>query len=141
MKKSIRKLSQPLFTLALVAILASCGSGGDDSSNAGSTSSIDASGNWSLVTTSSNQFDTTGGACLSGVGTMSVNNQRLSGSFVGSSAENIVTGTIDSDGTVVAQFNRNGESIGNVVGSFSELSGVGTWADIFGCRGDWTATR
>lgn len=122
----------------LALLLISCGSGSD---NPPAATGVNASGDWSLVTTSAQQFDTSGGACLSGAGTLSVAGQRVSGDFAGTGAPNNVAGSIEADGTVVAQFTRNGQTIGNVLGSFSNLSGSGTWADIFGCSGDWTATR
>jgi hypothetical protein len=121
----------------LATLLSSCGSGSDSSSG---VTGVDASGDWSLVTTSSEQFDTAGGACLSGAGTLSVSGQSITGSFTGNGSANDVAGTIE-NGSVVAQFTRDGQTIGNVLGSFSSLSGSGTWADIFGCSGDWTATR
>jgi len=132
-----RKYTSFLITTVLLVTITACGSG--DSTSSGSDN-INASGNWSLVTTSNDQFDTTGAVCLSGSGTMSVSNQRLTGTFTGNSGTNEITGTVDSNGTVGAQFTRAGQTIGNVLGSFSNLSGSGTWADTLGCSGDWTAT-
>jgi len=136
MHNEIKITGFTVVAIVLATTLVACGSG--DSS---SGTNINAAGNWSLVTTSNDQFDTTGAACLSGAGTMSVSGQQISGTFTGNSGSNAITGTIDSRGTVVAQFTRAGQTIGNVLGSFSSLSGSGTWADTFGCSGDWTATR
>lgn len=123
--------------LLVSTVLFSCSSGSDSSSG----SVVNASGTWSLVTTSTEQFDTAGGACLSGSGSLSVSNSGISGNFTGNGALNEVSGAVESDGSVVAQFIRDGATIGNVLGSFTNLAGSGTWADVFGCAGDWTATR
>ena len=137
-KNRERKILVAIATLLMSTALFSCGSGG---SNSNSQPVVNASGTWSLVTTSIQQFDTTGGACLSGSGSMSINNSGISGNFTGNGALNEVSGTVESNGSVVAQFTRDGATIGNVLGSFTNLSGSGTWADVFGCSGDWTATQ
>ena len=52
-----------------------------------------------------------------------------------------VRGSISASGDVSGRFYLQGEQAGTFSGQFQERSGSGTWSNVFGCSGTWTASK
>lgn len=128
-------------SILLVGLLAACGSDDDDDGQIVAQVAADLDGDYTLTAPATTAFDTDGGECSDGSGTLTLTDGVISGTVVTTGVLVFdLNGNVTDDGNVTGGFALSGENIVMFTGSIDDGTGSGSWEDNFGCLGTWEAT-
>ena len=127
--------------ILLAGLLVACGSDDDDDGQIVAQVAADVDGDYSLTAPATTAFDTDGGQCSDGSGTLTLTDGVISGTVVTTGVLVFdLNGNVTDDGNVTGGFALSGENIVMFTGSIDDGTGSGSWEDNFGCLGTWEAT-
>ncbi|UCF94985.1 MAG: DUF4214 domain-containing protein [Desulfobacterales bacterium] len=109
--------------------------------DAADTDACPIEGSWVGTGVSTTPFDFEGDPCGGFTLNMTVVNNQMTGSGTAGPDTFIVSGSVDTNGTLNGLAEIQGTPVATFEGSLTSTSASGTWQDFFGCRGTWSATK
>ena len=127
--------------ILLAGLLVACGSDDDDDGQIVAQVAADLDGDYSLTAPATTAFDTDGGQCSDGSGTLTLTDGVISGTVVSTGGLVFdLNGNVNDDGNVTGGFALSGENVVMFTGLVADSVASGSWEDNFGCLGTWEAT-
>lgn len=135
-------MSIKIANVLLLSVLLSACTGDDDPVVEPPFVVTDLDGDYALSAPSTTEFDTNGGACGDGSGSLNIDNGTITGTATTDAGLSFdVSGTVDGMGQVNGGFALSTRIVVTFDGAFEGTRGSGNWVDEFECRGTLTATK
>jgi len=81
-------------------------------------------------------------SCKGGQGTLTISNSIISGTFRSDWGWSLIAlGSVDANGNLSSGMALGNDDIAVFTGYFQQTTGYGSWEDIYGCYGTWSAIK